>query len=177
MEFELNELHLHFLKRLRSEKKSFLIKAFVGFIVLASTSLFAPFGLTILGGAIPGSNWFQQHKYQLIAIVLLALILYKLIDYFFIKTFAPLNKDIKQKTGVTEKHQIIRKQHFPITDDYFFFFAEMEIPNTPVSSHTFNQYQAGDYFSIQKAKHSKIIFEYVDRYSINADYVFEETGQ
>lgn len=175
MEFELKEAQISQLTHLRNHKRGFLIKAFLGFLILFLFS-FGPVLLVILLAESAGASWFERHLYQIIGFAIIALIVYKLVNYFFIKTIGPLNRDIKYKIGVIEKHQIIRKQHFPITNDHFFFFAEMEIPNIPIDALTYKHYQAGDYFTIHKAKYSKVVFEDIDRQEINTEYEFEDTG-
>ena len=173
MEFSLKEAQIERLIHLRNHKRAFLIKAFLGFMVLATVTIFYPLGVLLFHMKLANDS---QYIYQIGGVIVFAIILYGLINYFFLRTIRPLNKDIKNKVGSIEKHQIIRKQHFPITNDYFFFFAEIKIPNIPVDPLTFKYYQPGDYFTIHRAKYSKVVFEDISRQEINTEYDFDDTG-
>jgi hypothetical protein len=46
-----------------------------------------------------------------------------------------------------------------------------------VDALTYKHYQTGDFFTIHKAKNSKIVFEDIDRQEINTEHDFEEKGR
>lgn len=172
-EFQLNDLHIEYLKGLRRNKLYWLFGSYGLFILLFLTSIAYPLGRAILEFDAPGNNWISIHRFQIIGFALLAFMLYKIVGHFVLKSILPLNKDIKQRSGILEQHQIIRKEYFPLSGHAYFFFVEIDIPNITVNESTYYSYEQGDFISIRKAKHSKIVFEDIDRQEINTSYKFE----
>lgn len=174
-EFRLNDLHIEYLKGLRRNKRRLLFGSYGTFIIMFIVVFLWPIGGLLLEAKISGDNWLEQHIFQIVGFPILAVVVYKVIGHFIVKTIIPLNKDIKQRSGILESHQIIRKQYFPMTGHAYFFFDEIDIPNITVDEPTFHHYKEGDYISVRKAKHSRIVFEDVDRQEIDTTYDFDET--
>lgn len=149
MEFELNELQLVYLRKIKKQRSLFFLKALTGLFLI-------PIG-TLLLGSLAG----------LIILGSIALLLGGIpMIVLYIKRILPLLKDIKESTGEMVKIQISRKHFFPLTNEYYIFFANPSIPNIKVDYLTYQHYKVGDYFSIGQSKYSKIVFEDYDRYDI-----------
>lgn len=173
-DFELNDRQVKYLVKLRRNKRNLLLGSYGAFLIMFLFIFLIPLGGLFMLFETNGNTWLAKHSIQIIGFLFLAFMVYKVIGHFFLKIIIPLNKDIKLRTGVLEPRQIIRKQYFPMTGHAYFFFAETEMLNITVDEPTFHHFEPGDYISIKKAKHSKIVFEDVDRQEINTEHRFED---
>ncbi len=149
MEFELNELQIAYLEKIKKQRTSFFLKALGGlFLIPLATILLG----SLVGLLIYGSIAFVLGGIQMIIL--------------YIKRIIPLRKDLKHQTGIKIKLQVIRKQFFPLTNEYYLFFNDTNIPNIKVDSVSYNHYKDGDYYTIGQSKHSKIIFEDYERFDL-----------
>ncbi len=164
MKFELKDAHLDHLKRIRKLRNQFTLRVYGGLLMLPVFIMF----VTFLGDPEPFNlSRFSREYYH---IFIFSVFLFSLgaipVLITFLRKFYPLTKDIHFKTGLKINKQIIRKQHFQLTNEYFLFFHEQDMPNIKVDMSTFKHYKVGDYFSILTAKHSKVVFEDYDRFDI-----------
>lgn len=165
MEFELNEIQIAYLKRIRKVRGLFVLKALSALLLLPIFVLV----LFIIGDGLPAFTWIEWKEQfggimMFLFVTLLVLALPFLAAYFF--RLLPLQRDLNSGKAVKVNKQIVFKRHFPITNEYYFFFEEKYVPNIKVDALTYSHYSVGDYFSIKMTKRSKIIFEDFDRFEI-----------
>ena len=173
-DFTLNDLHLAYLRRIKKDRESFATVVLAGIGIVFLITFLLPVGNLISVLELEGNSWITRHIIQLLGFVALALICYGLIYFVYIQPIVPLNRDIKQRSGTIKSFQILRKHYFPMTGHAYFFFAEPDIPNITVEESTFHQYQEGDFVSVRRAKHSKIVFEDIDRQGVNRNIDSED---
>lgn len=166
MEFELNTNQLDYLKRIRRVRARFILKVYVGLLTIPIFFII----MSISENGLPHElNWsiIIEHFYVPIFISILIIVLASIpIIIIYLVRLHPLAKDIRKRTGIKKNKQIIRKNYFHLTDEYYLFFQEVKMPNIKVDHLTYNHYAVGDYFSISTAKYSKEVFENYDRFEI-----------
>ena len=101
---------------------------------------------------------------MILIILIISTSVFFIINY--LRRIIPLNKDINKCIGEQLDRKIIRKTYFPVTNEYFFFFEEVEIPNIKIDPNTFLDYEEGSFFYIYRAKHSKIVYENYMRFDL-----------
>lgn len=157
MDFELKNVHIDYLKHIKRLRLRFLLKIYGGLLLLPLSIMV----LYLING---------EHILDSLGIIIITSPFFMIVAIAIYLPFAKkmylTSKDIRHKSGEKIKRQIIVKRYFPITNDYFFLFAEVKIPNIKIDSLTFSHYQEGDYFTVSIAKYSKIVFEDYERFDL-----------
>lgn len=177
MEFILTSNQLQELKSLRKNKVKLFINTLLPLLAFTLCCFIAPIIVICALTESDGSTWLSRNIKQIGVVLSFGALYLRVIYYFFLGIIIKLNKDIKLRSGVIEKHELIRKQYFPLTKDLFFFFADPDISNLRVDVNTYNRFTEGDFYPILRAKYSKVVLQDVERHETNLDHEFEEIGQ
>lgn len=166
MEIGLNEKQLAYLHQVSKIRFHLLAKTFllpiailIGLFIFFTWRTFAGHNLSHIisdGLILP-----QMILFGVPIVALLVIFTF----YYWIR-IVPLKKDIKLNSGEQLDFKIIRKTYFPITNECFFFFEELDIPNMKIDKQTFASYDEGSYFYIYRGLHSEIVFENYMRFDI-----------
>ncbi|MCW3123459.1 MAG: hypothetical protein JWQ38_2951 [Flavipsychrobacter sp.] len=86
--------------------------------------------------------------------------------YFLVKRILPYKKDAN--SGIKEKvpYEIIRKEYFPLTDQYYFALDDPNYLHHEVDAVFFSSCNEGDSIFVYRAIRSKFVFEANGRFSI-----------
>ncbi len=86
--------------------------------------------------------------------------------FFLFRNVLPFKTDAE--CGMKEKipFTVIRKQYFPITDQYYVWFDDPEYEHHEVDADTYNKVNEGDNMYVYRAINSKYIFELNGRFTI-----------
>ena len=85
---------------------------------------------------------------------------------FLFRKVLPFRKDIR--CGVKEKvpYQIIRKEYFPLTNEYYVALDDPDYMHHKLDEATYSQVNEGDNMYLYRAIYSKYVFEINGRYTI-----------
>ena len=86
--------------------------------------------------------------------------------YIFFKRIYPYKKDLKLGQKEKVSYTIIRKSHFPITNQYFFSFDNPDYMHYEVDADLFYSMQEGDSIVIYRGRYSKHVFEKDARFTL-----------
>jgi len=86
--------------------------------------------------------------------------------YFWMKRARPLKRDADM--GVKEKipYEIINKEYFAVSGQYFFDTSDPAYLRHEVDEDTYYKLNEGDYFYVYRGVHSKFVFEENGRYTL-----------
>ncbi len=102
----------------------------------------------------------------LIIHIMLELIIISGLMYGFFVHIRPLQKDVKNKSGMIVQKQIVRKSFFEHTNEYYFFFDDFKIPNKEVSQLDYSKYGLGDTYLFLIATNSGIQIDGFANYTL-----------
>lgn len=86
--------------------------------------------------------------------------------YFWMKRVGPLKKDADMNVKEKVPYEIVKKEYFSITGQYFFDTDDPAYLHHEVDEDTYNKLNEGDCFYIYRGVHSKFVFEDNGRYTI-----------
>lgn len=176
MEYTLSNSEVAALVQLKKNHLRFNIKPFLIFTFFFSLMILMPIATMLWHAHTLGGSWFAQHEYQIISIVFCITAIFIICYFFFLRKTIKLSKDIKHRKGIIEEYEVVRKQYFKHTDDYFIFLNDLDIPNVRVTALDFEKFTIGGTYRIRKAKYSKIVLDDFERNELNKDHVFENQG-
>jgi hypothetical protein len=86
--------------------------------------------------------------------------------YFWMKRVRPLKKDADMGVKEGVPYEIVKKEYFAVSGQYFFDIDDPAYLHHEVDEDTYNKLNEGDYFYIFRGVHSKFVFEENGRYTI-----------
>jgi hypothetical protein len=166
MEFELNELHIDYLKKVKKVR----IRSCKIFLSRTALLLFIFFALPFAYIGYDQAQDCTAEIYFFYPFLFIMGAIFLIVGFSFLVLFfqgiLPLTEDINYGKGVKKSVQIINKSYFPITNDYYIFLDSKEPENIKVDHISYSHYQIGDYYTLFEAKYSDVVFEDFDRFEI-----------
>lgn len=86
--------------------------------------------------------------------------------FMFFKRIYPYKKDLKLGQKEKVSYTIIRKSHFPMTNQYFFSFDNPDYMHYEVDAGLYNSMYEGDSVVIYRGRYSKHVFEKDARFTL-----------
>lgn len=120
------------------------------FLVLVLNALYNSIGLL--------SNSSQSREASIIALSVSFVIL-SACGLLFFRRIYPYKKDLKLGQKEKVSYTIIRKSHFPMTNQYYFSFDNPDYMHYEVDADLFYSMQEGDSVVIYRGRYSKHVFE------------------
>jgi len=164
------------LKTIYNKRFTFIIAVYIGLIGMGN-KFCGPYLLESFSGRMDHEEYVSLHTtdqklgvspFQMILIDTIFIegpIITTFFIFFFGRVF-PYRRDIR--SGVKERvpYTIVRKEYFPLTNEYYVALDDPDYMHHKIDEATYNQVNEGDNMYLSRAIHSKYVFEINGRFTI-----------
>ena len=168
---------MNLLKIIYNKRFFFITAAYIA--ILSLSSRYSPFGGLLynsLNNTDPEQYQYMHTTKKDLGISPFQMILFSalyiegpIIASFFIFFFTrvyPFRRDIKSGVKEVVPYTIVRKEFFPLTDQYYVALDDPDYMHHEIDEATYNKVNEGDYMYLNRAIHSKYVFEINGRFTI-----------